>query len=256
MSKKVNSIDKKEITLEYNGYTIGITIKKDYASAIKTIKEKLYFTDEDFNNCSLSYKDDDGDDNPINDENDFEGALGNEVWGLTKIEIPHSGDNIGQQQINKITEKTQKEINEKVNKIKDKLIQKFTELTKQKIAANNSKYEERIKKLEAINKSNESALKELKEMHISSLQNIINDFSECSKQKLEKELEEYNKEVKVLVDSQLKVAGNETEKAENGLNQNIEDLNTIYDQIKTGLENSMSNFKTFYSSFENANNNH
>ena len=80
------SIKEKEITLSHNGYdSIKLKIKKDYEEAKKAIKEKLYFQDKDLNKYILSYLDDDGDENNI-DEDEFESAFQSSEWVLKPID--------------------------------------------------------------------------------------------------------------------------------------------------------------------------
>ena len=255
------SIKEKEITLSHNGYnSIKLRIKKDYEEAKKAIKEKLYFQDKDLNKYILSYIDNDGDENNI-DEDEFDSAFQFSEWVLKPIE--EDDDNPGKDKekikaeleefkkgVNKNVKNKQKEINEKVQKIKEDLISRFTKISKDKISENNRKYEEKIKKLEEIIKSlkekNKKILEDVKKEYEESIVNILDAAGDFAGKKIEDQLESYNNQFNEALNSKIRESTIQMSEINNTIKNNIGELTSDQGKMKDVMDDIKGKFNELY----------
>ena len=265
------SIKEKEITLSHNGYdSIKLKIKKDYEEAKKAIKEKLYFQDKDLNKYILSYLDDDGDENNI-DEDEFESAFQSSEWVLKPIDEEEVDDpekdkekikaelEEFKKKVNKNVKNKQKEINEKVQKIKEDLISKFAKISKEKIDENNRKYEEKIKKLEEIIKSlkekNKKILEDVKKEYEESIVNILDAAGDFAGKKIEDQLESYNNQFNEVLTSEITESTKQMSAINNTIKNNIGELTNDQGKMKVVMDDIKGKFSELYKavSYKNVN---
>ena len=265
------SIKEKEITLSHNGYdSIKLKIKKDYEEAKKAIKEKLYFQDKDLNKYILSYLDDDGDENNI-DEDEFESAFQSSEWVLKPIDEEEVDDpekdkekikaelEEFKKKVNKNVKNKQKEINEKVQKIKEDLISKFAKISKEKIDENNRKYEEKIKKLEEIIKSlkekNKKILEDVKKEYEESIVNILDAAGDFAGKKIEDQLESYNNQFNEALTSKITESTIQMSTINNTIKNNIGELTNDQGKMKDVMDDIKGKFNELYKkvSYKNVN---
>ena len=136
-------------------------IEDNYESAIKAIKKKLYFKDKDLEKVSIFYYDEDNLENDV-DEDSFDEAYESGKWGIgrkdedeenNEAEEKEDKKGISEDQLKEekeklekeLRKKIQKEVNEKVKQKLEELKNKFKKIANEKISANNSKYEKKIK---------------------------------------------------------------------------------------------------------------
>ena len=252
----------KEITLSHNGYdSIKLKIKKDYEEARKAIKEKLYFQDKDLDKYTLSYLDDDGDENNI-DEDEFDSAFQSSEWVLKPIDDEEGDDpekdkekikaelEDFKKKVNKNVKNKQKEINEKVQKIKEDLISRFTKISSEKIAENNKKYEEKIKKLEEIIKSlkekNKKILEDVKKEYEESIVNILDAAGDFAGKKIEDQLESYNNQFNEALNSKITESTIQMSEINNTIKNNIGELTNDQGKMKEVMEDIKGKFNELY----------
>ena len=72
-------LKEKEINLKYNGKVIQVRIQNDYLQTLKSIKLALKLTDDEINKLTISFIDEDGDENMLDEEN-FEQAFDSDIW--------------------------------------------------------------------------------------------------------------------------------------------------------------------------------
>jgi len=72
-------LKEKEINLKYNGKVIQVRIQNDYLQTLKSIKLALKLTDDEINKLTISFIDEDGDENMLDEEN-FEQAFNFDNW--------------------------------------------------------------------------------------------------------------------------------------------------------------------------------
>lgn len=229
--------EEKEIILEHNEYKISLTIKNNYEESKNILKKKLFFQDKDLKNYELYYVDEDDDENAIEEDN-FDEAFNSSKWILKSC-----GNNEEiRKNIDNIQNETQNEIDQKLEKIKEDLKQRFMKIANQKIAENSLKYEEKIKKYEEIIKSlkekNKKILKQVEEMHESSVKKLINDISDFTEKKIENELTQYNENFNNNLKSIIDTSINEEKKSIKNVKEIIEELNSNKDKMKDSLEDS------------------
>ena len=211
------------ITLKHNGFEIPITITENWKETMENIKKKLYFREKDLKKYDIFYFDEENFENDLS-EDDYDSVYSDEVikvWGLrpknSEEEENDDGDgDVGNDKGNNkgISEEKQEEITKdlekKFQKKQKQLVEKFKKIATEKIAANNLKYEERIKKLE-------QTIKSLKE-------------------KNKKELDEINK---IQEESVLKIMEELSDYAENKIGEQLNNFNSKFtEDLKTQIENS------------------
>ena len=211
------------ITLKHNGFEIPITITDNWEETMKNIRNKLYFREKDLKKYDIFYFDEENFENDLS-EDDYDSVYSDEVikvWGLrpknSEEEENDDGDgDVGNDKGNNkgISEEKQEEITKdlekKFQKKQKQLVEKFKKIATEKIAANNLKYEERIKKLE-------QTIKSLKE-------------------KNKKELDEINK---IQEESVLKIMEELSDYAENKIGEQLNNFNSQFtEDLKTQIENS------------------
>ena len=72
-------LKEKEINLKYNGKVIQVRIQNNYLQTLKSIKLALKLTDDEINKLTISFIDEDGDENMLDEEN-FEQAFNFDKW--------------------------------------------------------------------------------------------------------------------------------------------------------------------------------
>ena len=72
-------LKEKEINLKYNGKVIQVRIQNNYLQTLKSIKLALKLTDDEMNKLTISFMDEDGDENMLDEEN-FEQAFNFDNW--------------------------------------------------------------------------------------------------------------------------------------------------------------------------------
>ena len=72
-------LKEKEINLKYNGKVIQVRIQNNYLQTLKSIKLALKLTDDEINKLTISFIDEDGDENMLDEEN-FEQAFNFDNW--------------------------------------------------------------------------------------------------------------------------------------------------------------------------------
>ena len=72
-------LKEKEINLKYNGKVIQVRIQNDYLQTLKSIKLALKLTDDEMNKLTISFIDEEGDENMLDEEN-FEQAFNFDNW--------------------------------------------------------------------------------------------------------------------------------------------------------------------------------
>ena len=72
-------LKEKEINLKYNGKVIQVRIQNNYLQTLKSIKLALKLTDDEMNKLTISFIDEDGDENML-DEESFEQAFNFDNW--------------------------------------------------------------------------------------------------------------------------------------------------------------------------------
>ena len=72
-------LKEKEINLKYNGKVIQVRIQNNYLQALKSIKLALKLTDDEINKLTISFIDEEGDENMLDEEN-FEQAFNFDNW--------------------------------------------------------------------------------------------------------------------------------------------------------------------------------
>ncbi len=72
-------LKEKEINLKYNGKVIQVRIQNNYLQTLKSIKLALKLTDDEINKLTISFIDEDGDENMLDEEN-FEQAFNFYNW--------------------------------------------------------------------------------------------------------------------------------------------------------------------------------
>lgn len=201
-------MSKRTITLKHNGFEIPITITENWQETMTNIRNKLYFREKDLKKYDIFYLDDENYENDLN-EDDYDSIYSDEtikIWGL-RLKTPDEGENDdgdGDSNVidnNKaISKEKEEEITkdlEKTFKKKQKqLIEKFKKIATEKIAANNLKYEEKIKKLEQTIKSlkekNKKELDEINKIQEESVLKIMDEVSEYAGKKIGEQLVSFN----------------------------------------------------------------
>ena len=72
-------LKEKEINLKYDGKVIQVRIQNDYLQTLKSIKLALKLTDDEINKLTISFIDEEGDENMLDEEN-FEQAFNFDNW--------------------------------------------------------------------------------------------------------------------------------------------------------------------------------
>ena len=72
-------LKEKEINLKYNGKVIQVRIQNNYLQTLKSIKLALKLTDDEMNKLTISFIDEEGDENMLDEEN-FEQAFNFDNW--------------------------------------------------------------------------------------------------------------------------------------------------------------------------------
>ncbi len=72
-------LKEKEINLKYNGKVIQVRIQNNYLQTLKSIKLALKLTDDEINKLTISFIDEEGDENMLDEEN-FEQAFNFDNW--------------------------------------------------------------------------------------------------------------------------------------------------------------------------------
>lgn len=196
------------ITLKHNGFEIPIKITENWEETMKNIRNKLYFREKDLKKYDIFYLDDENYENDLS-EDDYDSIYSDKeikIWGL-RLKNPEGEENDdgdGDSKVidnnNGISKEKQEEITkdlEKTFKKKQKqLIEKFKKIATEKIAANNLKYEERIKKLEQTIKSlkekNKKELDEINKIQEESVLKIMEEVSDYAEKKIGEQLESFN----------------------------------------------------------------
>ena len=211
------------ITLKHNGFEIPITITDNWEETMKNIRNKLYFREKDLKKYDIFYFDEENFENDLS-EDDYDSVYSDEVikvWGLrpknSEEEENDDGDgdgDVGNDKGNNkgISEEKQEEITKdlekKFQKKQKQLIEKFKKIATEKIAANNLKYEERIKKLEQTIKSlKEKSKKELDEINKiqeESVLKIMEELSDYAENKIGEQLNNFNSQFTEDLQTQIK----------------------------------------------------
>ena len=251
------SENEKQVIVLYNGYEIEVTIKNDFEECKDIIKKKLYLQDKDLDKMNFSCIDEDGYNLNI-EEDTFEDAFKAEKWNLELIgndiandeENPQKTPQVDMEEYKSKIKTEQKRINEKIKKIKEDLINKFSKIVNEKIAANNSKYQEIIKKLEdkikSLKEKNKLIIDELSKVHESSVKNILDNISKCAEEKIQKELDNYNKTISENINSQIELSKININKETENLRSTINNINQSKEGMKSLMEGTKESFRAVY----------
>ena len=211
----------KTITLRHNGFEIPITITDNWEETMKNIRNKLYFREKDLKKYDIFYFDEENFENDLS-EDDYDSVYSDEVikvWGLrpknSEEEENDDGDgDVGNDKGNNkgISEEKQEEITKdlekKFQKKQKQLVEKFKKIATEKIAANNLKYEERIKKLEQTIKSlkekNKKELDEINKIQEESVLKIMEELSDYAENKIGEQLNNFNSQFTEDLQTQIK----------------------------------------------------
>ena len=247
----------KEITLEYNGYEIKLKIKKDYESAIDTIKKTLYFQDKDLENVGIFYLDEDDCENDV-DEDSFDEAYGFEKWGIRKKNEEeedkkgngNEDNGISEEKLEeekkKLTKKLQNEVNEEIKQKIEDLKNKFKKIVNERIKANNSKYEQKIKDLNDIIKQLIEKNKTIIEDNKTIQKNCIEKIIEYAEQKLNDQMEFLNTDFYSNIDSKLKDSNININTKNRTIEKEIQSLEKNQSEMSKVMDNCKNNFREIY----------
>ena len=178
----------KTITIEYNGHQEPISFSNEHDKFLETIKLKFYLDDVSNNQLLLSYFDEDGDINFVDDDTEFENDEVPENWKIEKKGTSQNGVGL--------------DINAK-NKIKLKYKENKEKILKKSVALLKKKEEEKDKKhlneINQIKNDFEGAIKEINQKNEQFIKNLYNIFE----QKLKNCMENYNDKIKNIMDKDL-----------------------------------------------------
>ena len=237
-------MEKREVIINYNGYSLPFNLPNNLNDFKESIMEKLYLSNDDMKKYSLCYEDEDNDKINVSDEEDYINAYdsGSQIWGFEIIrnkskEISKSDS---EAQVNIIS---LKEINFNIKKTQEKIKNIYLEICNEKIKKSNQniirQMNEKIKNIENENKEKNSAL----------INGIINDIVNLTKQKFNEVIENYNKAIIKLVGQEL----NKFEiKMKEIMNKDIDTANNLEKlqvDIKKTFDNYKENFRYFFTTY-------
>lgn len=212
----------KDITLNYNGFDITITITDNYEDTIEKIRKDLFLQENYLKKYNLSYLDEENLENDLV-EDEYDSLFSNESIKKWRLSLKNEDIDI-EEKIKEI----KKKLKDKHQRQVGELISKIEKICHDKITANNKKYEEKIEKLQEIIKSlqekNKKDMDEINQIHENSIENIINDVSESAKKKIEEQFEAFENELSENIISKIEESSIKINTKSNDLNKAINSM--------------------------------
>lgn len=222
--------EERNIVLNYGDYKIDITIEKDYDKIKTKIQKSLYLTKEEMDKLSINFKDSEGYENML-DEDNLDDAFQSGEWILSRDEEETTGPTPVQ------NDKLEKEI-KKLKNEKKQAVEQINKL-KNKIKELNDKWKDSIEKLknDFINE-----LKERETLNKTNIENITKNLTESAQNIIEQKVKDYNTNISNVLESKIKESTIDLNSKQDEFKKNIGDLSKTQTEIKTTVEQSKVKF--------------
>lgn len=208
-----------------------ISLPETYSDFIALLKKTFFITDERFDNMSLFYLDEDGDQYPLDQEEyTSKEARKATYWILSSIEDEDDEGNDILSAKEDLMKKKEIILSE-AKKFKNDLYKQYTELVEAEIKKKNEKHQEEIKKIK------EDYINNLKEFH-----NVLSEESKNFLDKVEEKLMNVYDEKINIINDQLKnelskTLENLTKECQKELDKlNVQDIDIGIETMKNNIE--------------------
>ena len=224
----MSSSEKKTIKLSHNGFIIHIEISNDYKEIMETIRNAIYLKPEEMEKLTIMFKDEEGDNNPLDEEN-FTEAFNAEEW-CTK---PNSEANEEERKL--IDENNIERMKNREEEMKSK----FIEIMNNKITEINNNWKQKLEKSKI---SFKNELNKRENLYQKNLEQIMGNMSTYVNNVIDSGVDKYNKEIKDVYESQVKEGENNFKNEDQGMKSNLENMQKVYNNIKDDVDKSKISF--------------
>jgi hypothetical protein len=222
-------MSEKTILLLHNEFKIEVEIPNNYNEVNEVVRKALFLKPEEMAKLTLMYKDEEGDNNPL-DEDSFEDAFKAKEW-CTRPNQDDDDDN-------EIKEKEEKEI-QKMKDNEEKMKEIFINMMNNKVKEVNEKWKKEFENLK-IKFKNE--LEKRENLHQKNLEQIIGNMSNYFDSVIEAKVDNYNNEIKKVFATQIINNTTDFNKGNEDFKKNVNNLKDVQNSINEDIQNSFKNF--------------